>query len=63
MMNQELMYSTSQVARRLLRSDQWVRHLLRTGQIACIETPLGRLVPESALRDFEQSRTTAGTTA
>jgi excisionase family DNA binding protein len=48
--------TTSQVARLLKVSDQWVRTLLRNGRLAHVATPLGRLIPREAVERLARER-------
>ena len=48
--------STGQTARQLGCSEAWVRRLVLSGRLAAIETPLGRLIPASAVETLAQER-------
>jgi excisionase family DNA binding protein len=48
--------STGQAARRLGVSEAWVRRLVISGRLPAIVTPLGRLIPATAVEDFGRRR-------
>jgi excisionase family DNA binding protein len=58
--------STGQAARRLGVSEGWVRKLILAGRLPAVATPLGRVVPQSAVEEFarlrEQGAASAGVT-
>jgi excisionase family DNA binding protein len=48
--------TTSEAARVLEVSDQWVRSLMRSGRLAHVVTPLGRLIPREAVERLARER-------
>jgi excisionase family DNA binding protein len=52
----EHLVTTSQAARLLEVSDQWIRTLMRSGQLAHVVTPLGRLIPRDAVERLARER-------
>jgi excisionase family DNA binding protein len=48
--------TTSEAARVLEVSDQWVRALMRSGRLAHVVTPLGRLIPRDAVERLARER-------
>ena len=48
--------TTSQAARRLNLSAPRIRQMLAAGQLPCIQTGLGRLIPEEAIEELRKER-------
>jgi len=48
--------TTSEAARLLEVSDQWVRTLMRSNRLAHVVTPLGRLIPREAVERLARER-------
>lgn len=55
----DTLLSSSECARRLRCSSEWVRRLTARGDLPSVSTNLGRLVPRSALREFVQAKRAA----
>lgn len=48
--------TTSQAARELGVSSDWVRKLIRQGILPATDTPLGRLIPADAVEQLRKER-------
>jgi excisionase family DNA binding protein len=48
--------SPHQAAQRLDLSTERIRQLTREGKLPCVQTPLGRLIPEEAVEQLAQRR-------
>ena len=52
----EQLLSPSQAAARLGVCSQTVRNFTKSGKLACVETPLGRLIPREAVEALLRER-------